>query len=394
MTPSHLGQGLGIGANSQKHALALGYGGISAKIVVMEAHPQAWSGTVTGRRVRMELRSETPLERPPLVRFSVMPGDGPPVIMAPSRVRALPSGAVYGVTLPPGFVRSVRTHLSDLEGTLGPELAYGPNYEILDLMPESRNGVLPLTFMRKNRIRHLGTLQLMAEQVSTSPEYGPFVQIEAVKVLAYMAIEDTSPEAILTAIRLLDTQFARLDSLPEAKGSSKEHPRHILISLRFIRILGLLMIGQPQDALDEMTALEAHVGQVSEAPITAFNLGLTLLLHAWILARGGESAEAIRISEAIIGVFRAAASTMPSAKSKIFAELGMTLQAATVAIDVNAGLKGRQTLDWDSTLSALSMARRFSRLTTNSSMERLGQQLEAAAAYVTERRVGQERLAS
>jgi hypothetical protein len=360
----------------------------------MESHTQAWSGTVTGRRARIELRSETPLEAPPALRFSVTPGDGPSVVMAASRVRALPNGAVYGVTLPDGFVRSVRTHLSDAEGTLGPELAYGPDYEILDLMPASRNGLLPLTFMRKNRIRHLGTLQLMAEQVSTSPEYSPFVQIEAVKVLAYMAIEDTSPEAIMAAIRLLDAQFARLDGLPEAKGSSKEHPRHILISLRFIRILGFLMIGRPQDAIDDMTSFGAYVSQVSAAPITAFNLGLTLLLHAWILARGGESAEAMRIAESIVGIFRAAASTMPSAKSKIFAELGMTLQAATVAIDIYTGLKGRQPLEWDGPLSALNMARRFSRLTTNASMERLGQQLEAAAAYVAERRSAQEQLAS
>lgn len=360
----------------------------------MEAHPQAWSGTITGRRARIEIRSETPLERPPELCFSVTPGDGAPLVVKASRMRTLPTGVVYGVTLPDGFVRSVRTHLSDGEGGLGAELAYGADYEILDLMPVSRNGLLPLTFMRKNRIRHLGTLQLMAEQVSTSAEYSPFVQIEAVKVLAYMAIEDGTPEAIDNAIRLLDAQFDRLGTLPgDKKGSSKEHPRHILISLRFIRILASLMNGRPQEAMDDMASLEEHVPQVPLVPITAFNLGLALILQAWILARGGEAEEAIRISEAIVGAFRAAAMNMPSAKSKIFAELGMTLQSATVAIDLISGLKGRQALEWDGTLSAVIMARRYSRLTTNASIERLGQRLEEAAAYIAAQRTTPDRLA-
>ncbi|MDB5378034.1 MAG: hypothetical protein JWR00_2480 [Rubritepida sp.] len=360
----------------------------------METYPQAWSGTITGRRAQIELRSDTPIETPPALRFSVTPGDGPPLVMKASRVRPLPTGAVYGVTLPDGFVRSVRTHLLDDKGELGPELPYGADYEILDLMPVSRNGLLPLTFMRKNRIRHLGTLQLLAEQVSTSPEYGPFVQIEAVKVLSYMAVEDGAPDAIDSAIRLIDAQVARLHTLPEdKKGSSKEHPRHILISLRFIRILASLMNGRPQEAMEDMASLAEHVPQVPVAPITAFNLGLALVLQAWILARGGETEEAVRISEAIVGIFRAAAANMPSAKSKIFAELGMTLQSATVAIDLVSGLKGRQPLEWDGTLSATIMARRYSRLTTNASVERLGRRLEEAAAYVAARHGTRDRLA-
>lgn len=350
----------------------------------MESHPTAWSGTIVGRRARIGLRFKAPLDTPPELLFSVLSGEGSDVAITASRTRLLAdnTGAIYGVTLPDGFVRSVRTHLAVAGGGLGPELGYGADYEILDLMPASVNGLLPITFMRKNRIRHAGTLQFMVEQVSTSPEYGHFVQIEAVKVLAYLAIEDGEPKTIDAALRLLDAQFARLEGLPTAKGSSKEHPRHILISLRFIRILGALMNGQPKEALEDMGALQEHVSEVVAAPITAYNLGLALLLHAWILARGGKTAEALRVAEAIIGIFRAASATMPSAKSKIFAELGMTLQSATVAIDIISGLMGRQALDWDGTLSSVTMARRFSRLTTNEAIERFGRRLEEAAALV------------
>jgi hypothetical protein len=226
----------------------------------------------------------------------------------------------------------------------------------------------------------------MAEQVSCSEEYSPFVQIEAVKVLSYMSIEDGSPELIGRALELLERQFSRVDWDRSRKGTSKEHPLHITISLRFIRLLALLTLGRYEEALEEMAGFDVHVDAVASTPIIAFNLGLGLILHGWILARGGDTPAAIPRLQGVIATFRSAAQSMPAAKSKIFAELGMTLQGATVAIDLINGSRGRLTLEWNGYHGALRIAKHFSRLTISSSQERMASALEAAAQMVAVRR--------
>jgi hypothetical protein len=352
----------------------------------MEPKQQAWSGTISGRRARIELRGDTAPEGWPRLGFLVIPGLGQPILMPPSEVQASADGTIFTFALPSGFIRSIRTHLLREDGTLAEELPYAADYEIRDLMPASLKGVLPVTFMRKNRIRHLGTLQFMAEQVSCSEEYNPFVQIEAVKVLSYMSIEEGSPELVAWALDLIDRQFSRINWDGARKGTSKEHPLHITISLRFIRLLALLTLGRYEEALAEMVGFDTHVDAVASTPIIAFNLSLGLVLHGWILVRGGDTQAAIPRLQGVIATFRAAAQSMPAAKSKIFAELGMALQGATVAIDLINGSRGRLTLEWDGYHGALRIAKRFSRLTTSASQERFAAALEAAAEMVAVRR--------
>lgn len=296
-----------------------------------------------------------------------------------------PGRQSWGFPLPEGLVKS----LTVLPAADGPELETGPDFELTDLLPEAPPDGLPAVFVRKNRIRDVPTLRFMVEQLLESPAYGPLVKTEAVKVLGYMAVEDGDSDFVIWALALLDTKLAQASGdFTSAKGSSKQHPVHVEISLRFIRVLALLSLGRYEEALAEFALMAAHDEAVGKVPIIAFNLSQATLLSGWILARGGETEAAEARLKAVIAIFRAAAQTMPSSKAKLFGELSTSLQAATAASDLLAGLAGRFSLDWEGQHGPNLIAQRFSRLTTSASQQRMAASLAQAAQFVAARRNG------
>lgn len=350
-----------------------------------KAQPQpAWRlgrGTVTGRRVFLELLGPEELSIPPL-RVAVAFADGSLVEIPQGALRPSPRKPCnIAFDLPPGLVKAVQVEwAADAPGTA---LLTGTEFELADLLPDAQDGRLPPAFLRKSRIKHVGTLRFMAEQLLESEQYGPLVKTEAVKVLGYMAVEDGEPQTVEWAMGLVDAKLADVrEQFRSAKGSSKENPTHAEISLNFIRNLCLLTLGRHAEALDLMADFTRHEASVAQAPIIAFNLTQVLLLHGWILARAGQAEPAARQLRAVIAVFRAAAQSMPISKAKMFAELGASLQAATVACDLLAGLSGRATMDWAGYHGATSMAVRFSRLSTQASQIRLAARLEEAVQHL------------
>ncbi len=350
-----------------------------------EPHPQSsWRlgrGTVTGRRVFFELLGPEDAAVPPL-RVTVALADGSGVELTGKALRPSPrKPGNIAFDLPPGLVKAVRVELAG--DPPGSALPAAPEFEIGDLLPAAEDGRLPSVFLRKKRIKHVGTLRFMAEQLLESDQYGPLVKTEAVKVLGYMAVEDGDPQAVEWALSLLDAKLAEVrERFRSVKGSSKENPTHAEISLNFIRNLALLSLGRYAEALALMTDFTRHEASVAQAPIIAFNLTQALLLHGWILARAGQSEAATQQLRAVIAVFRAAAQNMPTSKAKMFAELGASLQAATVACDLLAGLTGRSVMEWAGYHGAMNMATRFSRLSTHASQARLAEHLEKAAQHL------------
>ena len=295
----------------------------------------------------------------------------------------------FKIVLPtePQFLKSVCV-FARLSGNVLQEFGYGTDYELHDLLPETDGERLPSSFVRKDRIKHAGTLRFMAQQILQHCSYNLFVKIEVVKILSYIAVEENEQDGLSWVVGLLDEYYPRAVEFKGTKGSSKNNRIHVECSLLFVRLLVLLSSDEYDRVQEDWSTFYELRTEVSTAPIIAFNMALSLAMYGWALARGGKTAEATTIFAAIIMIFRAAAAAMPASKAKSFAELNASFQAAIFAVECLTEIRGGRT-DWSGDrLGAVAIVTRFSRLSGREANQRIGEKLEAFAAQLA--RVGEE----
>lgn len=308
--------------------------------------------------------------------------DGGSMALPPRRIAFKHSTMVQAIVPAPSRgLKAVRVLLNRGDGVR--EVQYASEYELGNLLPDDDGRMLSV-FIKSNRIKDAETLRFQATQIAESERHGFPAKAEVLKILAYSAMEELDESGMEHSLLRID-QFLSYNYNKGHKGHSKLNPDHMARSLQFIKTNLYLLLRRFDEYHDTMMNMRESVPLVTNAPIIAFNLSLALLVNAWILTRAGRTDESAELGKMVVQVFRLAAANMPAKKPKGFAEIGMSLQAASYAINLINISEGREEASWNDVDSAEMLAERFSRLTTPKSVAAIARRYEEAAQHLAPR---------
>lgn len=279
---------------------------------------------------------------------------------------------------PPGILSAVRVRpVSAREADLA--VSYAEAYALHALFPEDEGEEVPTALSRANTIRDVETLEFVVAQMLAHDRYSSYAKTEAVKKLAYMAMQTGEVEQVRRAIELIDAQLPQVAEFKAPRG--KKHPTHLRVSFLFIRMLAYVVVGDFPAALADMATLHELRAEVGEAPLVGSNLSRAVLIYGWVLAAGGETERAVIVFNDVIAMFREAAACMPARRQRPFLELNTTLRSAGQAINYQIALRGRSG-PWEKACPAFQVASQYSRLAGEGGQRRLAIQLSALADHV------------
>lgn len=234
-------------------------------------------------------------------------------------------------------------------------------YRLGNLLPVTPKDLSNIVFHRSSRIKEPETLSFVMDQIYRSSWNGYFERIEAVKILAYQALETVDTDAMPECLERTRKALAWVPHLPHEFGIAKTSRYQSRISLLYLRYLLRLFMGDDRGALKELRILGSSIESVAECPIAAYNLVLALLVRGQLMAMAGDGRNAKVCWSEVIRVFRTAAANMPSRTPSTFVELTISLEAAKQASFALAELRSKR-VDPISGLTTQKIAANFSRL--------------------------------
>ena len=356
--------------NSGEHKFVADYGLIrdrQAVIGLTEVEP----GLCLQVKIAGEGRlPETSINLPLAPYKGTMPADWPPHILAAE----LPGGTVVSAV---PIIEKDGSHIP---------VEIGSHYVLHVLLPKDKAALSKYMFHRRSRIADTETLVFMLRQILNSGRHSPLHKLEAVKILAYRALESLEPEQLTSVYELVDRGFEETAKyryeVAVAQGVVFQESRYqATVSLRTVRWYTSMLLGKFDQAFEDAEWLMASLPQAYQCPTISYNCAITVLAYGQIFRMAGDTAKAVAAFDAVVGFFRAAAAEMPSQPPATFREVTVPFQAALAASEGVRHMSGKSTKG-DPDVTPTRIAEDFSRFRTKGSRQAYAAAMEAAATFL------------